>query len=125
MPTTGERPFTRATRLRARKQFLAMREQGRAEVGRRLVIRCLPAPDGQRRLSAVISKRYSKLAVHRNRARRLIREAGRQIFPELGAYWVMVLPRAGLLNAKLQDMLPEFRRLLTRLGVVPPSSTVS
>ncbi|MFA5205800.1 MAG: ribonuclease P protein component [Lentisphaeria bacterium] len=126
MPPNSERPFTRATRLRARKQFMTLREQGRAEAGRRLVVRCLPAPDGQKRLSAVISKRYSLLAVRRNRARRLIREAGRQFFPEMGLYWVIVFPRAGMLNAKLQEILPEFRRLLTRLGVIasPPPPAV-
>jgi len=105
---------------------MTLREQGRAEAGRRLVVRCLPAPDGQKRLSAVISKRYSLLAVRRNRARRLIREAGRQFFPEMGLYWVIVFPRAGMLNAKLQEILPEFRRLLTRLGVIasPPPPAV-
>jgi ribonuclease P protein component len=64
----------------------------------------------------VISRRYSKRAVDRNRARRLLREAYRTLFPRLQPAWMVLIPRHGMRQVKLSPVLAEIERLLDGLG---------
>lgn len=115
-----ERVFSSETRLRRNADFQYLRRHGRSAVGRYCVIRAVdPAPDGCRRVACVISRHYSKKAVDRNRARRLFREHYRLLAPHLHVCWLEFRPRAFMLrNVKLQDVAPEFDRLLQQLGVL-------
>jgi len=81
-------------------------------------VQAAAARDGQRRLVIVISRRYSRKAVTRNRARRLLREAYRQLFPDLKTAWVILAPRRYMQGAKLGDVLPELRRLFADLDLL-------
>ena len=67
-------------------------------------------PDGMGRAAFSISRRYSKLAVERNRARRLFREVYRRLYPQLPAAWVVFIPRHKMLSAKLDEVLEDAAR---------------
>ena len=67
-------------------------------------------PDGMRRAAFSISRRYSKLAVERNRARRLFREVYHRLYGSLPVAWVVFIPRHKMLSAKLDDVLEDVCR---------------
>lgn len=112
------RPFTKETRLRNARQLQNVREEGASEAGRLLVVRVIQSPDGQPRAAIVISRRFSTKAVIRNRARRLIREGYRRLFPELRTAWILMIPRQAIKGRMFQDVYPEMQRLFRRAGVL-------
>ena len=85
--------FGRDARLRAKWQFDAMRASTDKQVGKFCVLIAVKTPpDNQRRAAFSISRRYSPLAVKRNRARRLFRETYRQLYPALPPVWLLFFP---------------------------------
>ena len=107
------KPFTRESRLRNSAQLRQVREQGEKMVGRLMMIRVLsPAPDQHVKTAIIISRHFSTKAVLRNRARRLFREALRELFPELGVCWVTITPRQYIKGKMEQDVAAELRKLL-------------
>ena len=83
--------FGRDARLRNRWQLDEMRASGRKMAGRTCVLIIYKTPpDGMRRAAFLISRRYSLKAVERNRARRLFREAFRQIYDRLPPVWMYI-----------------------------------
>ena len=116
---TSETPrksvFGRDSRLRTHRQLSDMRRLGIKSASRHCVLVVLqPPPDGMSRAAFLISRRYSLLAVERNRARRLFREAYRQLIDELPKAWMLFIPRQRMKGIKLTDLLPEIRLLATR-----------
>jgi len=75
-------------------------------------------PDGQRRAAFLLSRRFDHNAVVRNRARRLLREVFRLLFPELPPVWMLFIPRQAIKEAKMQDVLSEARRACQRLKLL-------
>ncbi len=60
-------------------------------------------------------------AVVRNRARRIMRAAWREVAPRLeGGYDIVWVARASIRGAKTQDLVSEMDELLTRAQVVRP-----
>ena len=113
--------LARRHRLHTQAHYRHVFDQSRAVSGRRCVLRAAVAPDGTLRIGIVVSKRYSKLAVVRNRARRLLREACRLLSPGFRPAWVVLLPRQGLLGATVHEALPEVRRLAEAAGLLTPA----
>ena len=110
--------FGRDARLRAKWQFDVMRASTDKQVGKFCVLVAVKTPpDNQRRAAFSISRRYSPLAVTRNRARRLFRETYRQLYPALPPVWLLFIPRYHLQKAKLADVAGEVCRLAERLGL--------
>lgn len=77
---------------------------------------------GLHRFGVTASRKMSKSAVMRNRAKRLLRETFRLSDPELGGLlrkydWV-VNARRSLLAVKVAAPLKEFRAVIARLGEV-------
>jgi ribonuclease P protein component len=71
------------------------------------------------RLGVVTSKKISLRANKRNRARRHLREAYRQIRPYLsGDYDVLLIGRRTILQAKWPDILCEMLALAKRAGMI-------
>ena len=119
---TSETPrksvFGRDSRLRNVRQLSDMRRLGIKSAGRHCVLVVLqPPPDGMSRAAFLISRRYSLLAVERNRARRLFREAYRQLFDELPKAWMLFIPRQRMKGIKLTELLPEIRQLAKQSSV--------
>ncbi|HSL11154.1 MAG TPA: ribonuclease P protein component [Actinomycetota bacterium] len=79
--------------------------------GRRVVMFLAPGTGG---FAAVATKRVGG-AVERNRARRILRAAWRDIAPEVGiANDVVLVARSGVRGAKTQDLVAELTELLRR-----------
>lgn len=94
-----------------------MRANGVRHVGRWCLFITAPPRDGKLRFGIVTSRRYSKRAVDRNRARRLLREAFRQELSGYGSVWLLLIPRHRMKDAKLADVLNDFRNLSARAGI--------
>lgn len=115
----GGGSYGRDSRLRCQSQFMAVRNGGHSYAGRYCVVNILiPPPDNIRKAAFTISRKYSKLAVERNRARRLFREVYRRIYDRLPVSWVIFIPRHRMLNAKMDDVLADVEGCLS---VVFPS----
>ncbi|NOY79753.1 MAG: ribonuclease P protein component [Kiritimatiellaeota bacterium] len=107
--------------MRTSKQFALLRAASRATVGRYVVVRfSVPPPDGRRRVGIAVSRRFSRLAVTRNRARRLLREAYRRIYRDLLPAWVLLIPRRDIQSATIHQVFPEVRELCRRAGLLGP-----
>mgnify|MGYP000857689580 FL=1 len=113
------RAFGRESRLRNRHQMDEMRTSGLKGTGRYcVVIVNKTPPDNQRRAAFLISRRYSLLAVERNRARRLFREVYRLLYDFLPPCWLLFIPRQRMKGAKLADIYAEVLLLCGRAGLV-------
>jgi len=74
-----------------------------------------------RGLVAFVAGRKVGGAVVRNRARRIMRAAWREVAPRVRAgYDVVWVARASIRGAKTQDLVPEMERLLRRARVMSP-----
>ena len=113
-----EKAFGRDARLRTRRELDFVRKNGRKYVGKYCVIIVADAPDLRKRSAVIISKRYSNRAVDRNRARRLFRETYRRLFPYLAPVWTVMIPRRYLMNAGLNDLLPEVTELCRQADIL-------
>ena len=114
----SQNAFGRAARLHCQSQFTLVRGSGVSSAGRYCVVNILmPSPDQSRRAAFCISRKFSPLAVERNRARRLFREVYAVLQPELPPSWVLFIPRKHMKSAKMADVLGDVRGNLERCGV--------
>lgn len=104
--------------LAGREQFDAVFRHGKVAHGEFASLRGLPNGQETSRLGLVVSKRVGG-AVHRNRAKRRIREAVN--VRALPAGWdIVVTARPGLQSAEYADVERELRGLLVRIGILGP-----
>jgi len=99
-----------------------MRKEGSATVGNLIVLSHAPAPDGNRRLGIIVTKKFHKRAVKRNRAYRIIREAYRNIkvgLPE--KTWMVIIARKHLLDKSSIDVQHELIQLFNRENLLEVS----
>jgi len=92
--------------------------QERSFPGRLLVLWLRVAPDADRRLGVVTSRRTLPSAVARNRARRLLRETFRlqraHLRPDVD---VLLLARGRIERVKRQEVEADFRGVCRRAGI--------
>ena len=100
--------------LRLGEEFRRLREHGAKHAGRYLILITAPSNDSARRCGIICGKRYSKKAVDRNRARRLLKESFRLLKNRILPVHVGLIPRQSMkglsLTAVQQDMIRQFRR---------------
>lgn len=85
--------------------------EGRSTHGNRVVLFVAPGSGG----TAVVAARKVGTAVERNRARRILRAAWREVAPTLEkGYDVVLVARQGIRGAKTQDLVAEMTELLRR-----------
>ena len=114
--------YTVYTSLRRRSDFHRLHAQGQRKGDTLLQVRVLPTPPQVPRLAPIrlgilVSKKYGN-AVERNRFKRIVRAALREIQDELQPGWdILVLPRATHAS-KMPEIRDSFRRLLGALGIV-------
>lgn len=103
-------------RLTKRSEFLFVRHGVRAARGGVLIEARRRADDGPTRLGLTASKKVGG-AVQRNRARRRLREAARQLLPELGLSGVdyVLVARQQTPDAPWAALLDDVRSALIRL----------
>lgn len=102
--------------MRLNRDIRFVRDKGRVVKGKYLVVQVAEARDASDKVSIIVSRRFSKKAVQRNRAKRLIREALRTISESDKEKWMILRPRQYILNAKSQDVANELSKVLNRLN---------
>jgi len=114
--------FSKARRVRRRGEFTRVFESGVRASGRFLTVLMGPNRAGTPRLGIVASKKLGD-AVHRNRAKRLIREVFRQALPLPAGQGVdlVVIPRRELFDAAYTSLQSDFRGAVKRCAArLPP-----
>jgi len=115
--------LNRALRLRKNSDFQRVRQQGRSITSRLLILAWAPNEVGRLRVGFVVSKRISKLAVERNRVKRLLSEAVRRHLSELPVGWDIVLSaRNHITVADLGALEEDIINLLHRARLLGPET---
>ncbi len=109
--------FTRSTRVRRQADFSYIRRAGRNRGGRYRAVRAARPREAGWRVAIVVSRHFSRLAVERNRAKRVLREACRQVLPEFNECWLVIRPRQPIKRAGTPAVAADLRRTLQGLGV--------
>jgi len=107
----------RRIRLRRTSDVRRVYDEGRSWVHPLLVLVARPNGLGFSRVGVTASRRVGG-AVARNRAKRLLREAARRLYPQFGAGWdAMLIARAGILKVKEPQVEEGLASLLRRAGL--------
>ncbi|WP_275672372.1 ribonuclease P protein component [Thermomonas alba] len=110
--------FPKAARVRRKAEFARVFEAGRRKAEPDLALHWLE-DDGPARLGLAVSRKVDPRAVRRNRIKRILREAFRQLRPRLlpGAY--VIVARRGAAHADATTLRAAIERLLRRIGALP------
>jgi ribonuclease P protein component len=112
--------MTRVWRLRPRGEFERIRQNGRSWPHRFFVLIVLPQPDRPGtppRIGIAAGKKLGD-AVTRNRFKRKLREAVRQVYPNIpGGVDVILIARAPIAEASVAQIAAALREMLQRAKV--------
>lgn len=111
-------PLPRSERIIDASDFKSIFRSGRAYGAKDIKIIVLRNNFNVSRIGVSIGRSCAKLAVERNRARRLLKEAFRlnkgRFKP---GYDIVAVPKSGLAGLKLKDLEGEFVELAKRAGI--------
>ena len=107
----GTARFTKAERLRHRRDFLRAQAQGKRLHTRHFGLVLAPTAEGHPRLGLVVSRRLGK-AVQRNRVKRLLREFFRRHKSGLPAVDLVIMAKKGAAALTYHQVEEELGRLL-------------
>ena len=106
-----------APRIKRTLDVRRVLSHGRRLAGQRVTVYVLGV-EGKSRAAFACSRSVGG-AVVRNRARRLMREAWRTLWPLAGdGQWIVFVARPEIVGAGLDDVLPDVERALHRAGVI-------
>ena len=108
--------------LRLRSEFDHVRSHGSKQVGKFMLLVTSPSPAGKLRFGIICGRKYSKKAVLRNRARRLLKESFRLLKAGLVPLDCLLVARQAMANAKMQEVQQDLIRLLKRAKAFKPDS---
>lgn len=112
-------------RLKRRRDFQAVYQQGIRRYSRHLILRALfispncEKPSFPTKIGISISQKVSKKAVVRNRIKRQIKGVIRELLPELTMGWyLVVVVRPEAIECNYEHFLRELKQLLTKTGII-------
>lgn len=113
----GGYPWHKGMRLRRPEDFRHVWNHGQSWVHPLFVVWCVRNDLSSSRIGITASRKVGG-AVQRNRARRLLREAARHLYPHLEPGWDLVLVARATLNAASEPQVEAaLRALLQRSGL--------
>jgi len=110
--------FKKWERLRKKKEFQSVFESGRKTAGKLLVLVYKENELGFPRAGFIVSKKVSKKAVERNRAKRLMRETFRLNKHLLKPFDIIFIAKKEILGKKRQDVEKDFLSIASRSGLL-------
>ena len=104
-------------RLKESRRFQSVYRRGRSWSNREMVVYTLPRPVPEKRFGFVVGKKLGG-AVHRNRVRRLLREACRTLVAAVPmGVDVVIVGRPAAAEASLAELTAGMRSLFERAGL--------
>ncbi len=119
-PSSGlDHCLSKQQRLTQSSLFSETFAQNRKWVGRYMVLWLRTGENASLRLGVITSKKVHLRANKRNRARRRLREAYRNLRPCFsGEFDVILVGRRAILNAEWPDILRELLKLASKAGLI-------
>jgi len=105
-------------KLRFKTQFEQIRRDGIKGVAPGMVAVVAPSPENRLECGVICSKKYSLLAVVRNRARRLMWESFRMLKPGLSPCRILLIPRRKMQKYSRMEATAELAGILAELQVL-------
>jgi len=103
-------------KLKLNKEFRRLYGRGKSFIHRGFVCYVLPEKSGKIRYGITVSKKLGG-AVERNRAKRLISAAFREVCPEMTGGWQLVfVARTAIFTYKSYELAAAMRSFLTEIG---------
>ena len=114
-----KRTLCKTDKIRFKSEFDQIRQNGEKLVGSSMLVVYAPAPDHHLRCGVICGKKYSLLAVKRNRARRLLWESFRLLKEHIEIRHLLLIPRRRMESADRRRTTRELAGLLSRAGLLP------
>lgn len=116
----------KANRLRNRRDFQTVYQQGIRRSSSHLILRALSSVKSEETTQEIVSRfgisislKVSKKAVVRNRIKRWIKAAIRELMPQLARGWkVVIVVRSNAVECKYEHFLRELKQLLTNAKII-------
>ncbi|MBC8328903.1 MAG: ribonuclease P protein component [Planctomycetes bacterium] len=113
MERTGK--FSRLDRLRLQADFTRVYRRGVRAGGRLILVVATPAENPARgRLGVSVGRRYDRSAVRRNRVKRVLRAAWRELGPDRPALDLILIPRGPFRDMRTPAVRDELVTLLRK-----------
>ncbi len=100
-------------------EFDYVKRNGHRITGRFMIVNWVESPDNLLRIGIIVSRKFNKRAIKRNRARRLIKESYRLTKSRISKQiWIIIIPRKLIDKCKCPAVIQEFQSLMTTLNVL-------
>ena len=116
--------FPRAARMLVARDFAELRAKGSRRIAsRHFSAEYRPTDRATARLGLAVSRRVSKLAVQRNRIKRLVRESFRRRRASLQPVDILVIARSSAVDIDGPALLADLDLLWSRLPALKPAQS--
>ncbi|SNR82381.1 ribonuclease P protein component [Desulfurobacterium atlanticum] len=110
--------LSKEERIKKSAEYKRVFEYGKSLGGSTVALYFLLKEEGFSRAGFIASKRFSKKAVDRNRAKRLMKEVFRLNKHKLRPCDIVLIARKGIKNASYKDVERDFLKLAERAGLI-------
>lgn len=105
-------------KLKLKSEFDNLKKNGKKILGKSCILLFLKSEDEQLRCGIICSRKYSRKAVERNRARRLIWESFRLLKSQIKAAQILIITRQQMKGKKQKEVQKELKNLLLKAELI-------